>query len=133
VNSARYLLSSLIQSEAAIIAIVVTLTLVAVQMTASAYTPRVANFFASSPHMYLLLGVYIISISYSAILLQLLNGNEGIVLKNMELFISLAYWMTIILAIALIPYIYYILELLRPETFIKRKSQQLKNGSPRGG
>jgi len=125
VNSARYLLSSLIQSEAAIVAIVITLTLVAVQMTASAYTPRVANFFASSPHMYLILGIYIISIAYSAILLQLLNGNEGIVLKNMEFLISLAYWLTIILAIALIPYIYYTLELLRPETFIKRKSKQL--------
>lgn len=125
VNSARYLLSSLIQSEAAIIAIVITLTLVAVQLTASAYTPRVANNFASSPHMYLILGIYIISIAYSAILLQLLNGNEGIVIEDMEFLISLAYWLTIILAIALIPYIYHILELLKPETFIRRKTNQL--------
>ena len=125
INSARYLLSSLIQGEATIIAIVVTLTLVAVQLTASAYTPRVSNIFASSPHMYLILGIYIISIAYSGILLQMLNGMEGNVLPGWEILISLAYWLTIILAIALIPYIYYTLELLRPETFIKKNAKHL--------
>ena len=44
-NSARYLLSALVQSLAAIIAIVVTMTLVAVQLTASAYSPRVIDIF----------------------------------------------------------------------------------------
>jgi uncharacterized membrane protein len=39
VNSARYMLSALVQSQAAIVAIVITLTLIAVQLTASAYSP----------------------------------------------------------------------------------------------
>ena len=125
VNSARLLLSALIQSEATIIALVITLTLVAVQLTSSSYTPRVANIFSNSPHMFLLLGIYIISIAYSGILLQLLNGVEGNVIPAMELWISWAYWLTIFLAIALIPYIYYILELFRPETIIKRMSASL--------
>ena len=125
VNSARLLLSALIQSEATIIALVITLTLVAVQLTSSSYTPRVANIFSNSPHMFLLLGIYIISIAYSAILLQLLNGIEGNVAPPLELWISWAYWLTIFLAIALIPYIYYILELFRPETIIKRMSVSL--------
>jgi hypothetical protein len=125
VNSARLLLSALIQSEATIIALVITLTLVAVQLTSSSYTPRVANIFSNSPHMFLLLGIYIISIAYSGILLQLLNGIEGNVATPLELWISWAYWLTIFLAIALIPYIYYILELFRPETIIKRMSVNL--------
>jgi hypothetical protein len=125
VDSARLLLSALIQSEATIIALVITLTLVAVQLTSSSYTPRVANIFAKSPHMYLLLGIYIISIAYSAIILQLVSGIEGIVPTHMEFLISWAYWLTIILAIALIPYIFYILELFRPETIIKRMSTNL--------
>ena len=125
VNSARLLLSALIQSEATIIALVITLTLVAVQLTSSSYTPRVANIFSNSPHMFLLLGIYIISIAYSGILLQLLNGIEGNVATPLELWISWAYWLTIFLAIALIPYIYYILELFRPETIIKRTSVNL--------
>jgi len=44
-DSARLLLSALIQSESTIIALVITLTLIAVQLTAASYTPRVANIF----------------------------------------------------------------------------------------
>jgi hypothetical protein len=75
--------------------------------------------------MYLLLGIYIISIAYSAILLQLVSGSEGIVPVPMEFLISGAYWLTIFLAIALIPYIFYTLELFTPETIIKRMSSRL--------
>jgi len=121
-ESARLLLSALIQSEATIIALVITLTLIAVQLTSSSYTPRVANIFANSPHMYLLLGIYIISIAYSAILLQLVSGIDGIVPAHMEFWISGAYWLTIFLGFALIPYIFYIIESFSPETFIKRMS-----------
>jgi hypothetical protein len=125
IESARLLLSTLVHSEATIIAFVITLTLVAVQLTSSSFTPRVGNIFANSPHMYLLLGIYIISIAYSAILLQLMGGNEGIVPAQMGFLVSVAYWLTILLAIALIPYIYYTLELFRPETIIKRMSPNL--------
>jgi hypothetical protein len=125
VESARLLLGALIKCEAAIIALVITLTLVAVQLSSSSYTPRVSKIFATSPHMYLLLGIYIISIAYSAILLQLVRGTGGSVPQAMEVWISGAYWLTIILAIALIPYIYYILELFRPETIIKRMAASL--------
>ena len=122
VDSARLLLSALIQSESTIIALVITLTLIAVQLTSSSYTPRVANIFASSPHMYLLLGIYIISIAYSAILLQLMSGTNRNVPPHMEFWISGAYWLTIFLGFALIPYIFYVLESFSPETFIKRMS-----------
>jgi len=125
VDSARLLLSALIQSESTIIALVITLTLVAVQLTAASYTPRVANIFASSPHMYLLLGIYIVSIAYSALLLQLMIGIGGIVPAHMEFWIAGAYWMTIFLGIALVPYIFYILESFSPETFVRRMSVHL--------
>lgn len=125
VDSARLLLSALIQSEATIIALVITLTLVAVQLTSQSYTPRVANIFASSPHMYLLLGIYIVSIAYSALLLQLMTGIGGIVPPHMEFWISGAYWLTIFLGFALIPYIFYVLESFSPETFIERMSNYL--------
>jgi hypothetical protein len=72
--------------------------------------------------MYLLLGIYIISIAYSAILLQLVSGIDGIVPAHMEFWISGAYWLTIFLGFALIPYIFYILESFSPETFTKRMS-----------
>lgn len=125
IDGARFLISALIQSEATIIALVITLTLVAVQLAASSYTPRVANIFVNSPHMYLLLGIYLISIAYSAILLQLVSGIDGFVPHTMEVFIAGAYWLTIFLGIALIPYIFYIFDSMNPETFIKRVSLHL--------
>lgn len=77
VNSARYLLSSLIQAEAAIIAIVISLTLVAMQMVATSYSPRVIRIFSSGNQMYVILQFYIISIALSAIFLQMLQGETG--------------------------------------------------------
>lgn len=55
-TSARYMLSALVQSQAAIIAIIVSLTLIAVQHTASAYSPRVIRIFRDNPDMWILLG-----------------------------------------------------------------------------
>jgi uncharacterized membrane protein len=54
-NSARYMLSAMVQAQAAIVAIVVTLTLVAVQLTASAYSPRVIRIFRDNPDIWILL------------------------------------------------------------------------------
>jgi len=62
VTSARYMLSALVQSQAAIVAIVITLTLIAVQLTASAYSPRVIDIFKKNPDMWILLGCYGVSI-----------------------------------------------------------------------
>jgi uncharacterized membrane protein len=43
------MLSAVVQTQAAIIAIVITLTLIAVQLTASAYSPRVIDIFKKNP------------------------------------------------------------------------------------
>ena len=63
-NSARYMLSALVQSQVAIVAIVVSLTLIAVQLTASASSPRVIRIFRDNPDMWILLGFYGFSIFY---------------------------------------------------------------------
>ena len=120
VNSARYLLSSLIQSQAAIIAIVVTLTLIAVQTTSAQYSPRVTKIYSQSPHMFLLLISYILSITFGAVLLQLLVDVEGLIPPLYVFFISLSLWLTIVLAVALIPYFFYSLESLNPERITKK-------------
>ena len=51
VTSARYMLSAVVQTQSAIVAIVITLTLIAVQLTASAYSPRVIDIFKKNPDM----------------------------------------------------------------------------------
>jgi uncharacterized membrane protein len=76
-DSARYMLSALVQSQAAIVAIVITLTLIAVQLTASVYSPRVIDIFKRNPDMWILLGCYGVSIFYGFIVLKLVVGIEG--------------------------------------------------------
>jgi len=68
VNSARYMLSAVVQTQPAIVAIVITLTLIAVQLTASVYSPRVIDIFKRIPDMWILLGCYAVSIFYGFII-----------------------------------------------------------------
>lgn len=87
IDNARYLLSALLQSQAAIIAIVITLTLIAFQMAASAYTPRVAIIYRNNPDMWILLFIYIIAITDGLILLKFLKGNGGNMLDTTNILI----------------------------------------------
>jgi uncharacterized membrane protein len=138
------MLSALVQSEAAIVAIVITLTLIAVQLTASAYSPRVIDIFIKNPDMKVLFCLYGISIFYGLLVLRYVEEAEGsvviqsvimayghipIVLVSTESVHSLFEWLTLgalLLGIfsfaALIPYIQNILELLKPSNIMQRLS-----------
>ena len=80
-DSAKYLISTIIQSEAAIIAIVVTLSLVAVQQTASSYSTRVIELFKNintNPDFYMLIFIYFTSIIYEMwVLKQITADRDG--------------------------------------------------------
>jgi hypothetical protein len=146
-NSVRYMLSALVQSEAAIVAIVITLTLIAVQLTASAYSPRVIDIFIKNRDMKVLFCLYGISIFYGLLLLRYVDEAEGsvvipsvimayghipIVLASSESVHSLFEWLTLgalLLGIfsfaALIPYIRNITELLKPSNIMRRLSENV--------
>jgi hypothetical protein len=144
-KSARYMLSALVQSQAAIIAIIITLTLIAVQLTASAYSPRVINIFKKNPDMWILLGIYGTSIFYGLIILRLVKEAEGdVVIQGViwlfghipifiwtyqnfsdhisflfEYFVSFVLLLGIVTFVALAPYIQNITDLLKPEKIIE--------------
>lgn len=73
VDSARYMLSALVQSEAAIVALVVTLSLVAVQLAAQSYSARVIEVFRRTPDLWILMGIYGIAIFYGLGVLKLIE------------------------------------------------------------
>jgi len=125
VNGARLLLSAIMQSEAAIIAIVISLTLVAMQLVASSYSPRVARIFSSGSQMYVILQFYVISIAYTAIVLQVLQGDSGPVSPLLTFLVSFSLWFAIFLMAALVPYIKNILTLLQPEQIIVHECQRI--------
>lgn len=112
-DSARYLLSALIQSQAAIIAIVVSLTLVAVQLAASSYSKRITDIFKKNPDFWIVLSLYGISIIYSSIVLKLIDNSD------LELFISISIYFSIFTFIILFPFFIKILNILKPSTIIQ--------------
>ena len=124
-NSARYLLSALVQSLAAIIAIVVTMTLVAVQLTASAYSPRVIDIFKKDWVMWLLLVWYGLSIFFGLFVLEMIGGEYQNLSRwgiSLEFCVFFAYSMGIIAFVGLFWHIGNVITLLKPETIIKRLS-----------
>ena len=127
-TSARYLLSALVQSLAAIIAIVITLTLVAVQLTASAYSPRVIDVFKENKIMWWLLVWYGLSIFYGLFVLGMIGGkysisNSWYIIVPLEICVFFAYLMGVIAFAWLFLHIGNVINLLKPETIIKRLSE----------
>jgi len=124
------MLSALVQSQAAIVAIVVSLTLIAVQLTASAYSPRVIRIFRNNPDMWLLLGFYGFSIFYGLLVLKMVRGAEDtsqIMISNisLEAYISGVYALGISTFVILFPYMWNIINLLKPENIINRLASDI--------
>lgn len=123
-DSARYMLSALVQSQAAIVAIVISLTLIAVQLSVSAYSPRVIRIFRNNPDVWLLLGLYGMSIFYGLLILKTIRDGDlsKIPLFNypIETHIISAYFLGIFSFLMLFRYILSIIDLLNPTNIINR-------------
>lgn len=123
VDSARYVLSSLVQSEATILAIVVTLSLVAVQL-ASASSSKIIDIFKRTPDLWILIIIYIFAIAYCITLLKLILNTQSRI-SNLESYILFAYYISMFAFVALIPYIWNILDLMKPATVIDRLAERI--------
>ena len=129
VDSARYMLSALMQSEAAILAIVISLSLVAVQLTHT-YFPRVTEILTYIRGLWLLVIAYIFAILYTSCVLKMIKPNPGSYLEAHNsiycfLDISSCYFLGVFCLTALIPYTIYMFTKLKPSTIIKDLSQKI--------
>jgi len=125
VDSAQYMISALIQSEAAIIAILITLTLIAVQQSASLFSPKVIDLFKyGNPDFWIILIIYISSIIYGLGVLKLIDGANSVP-SNLESSIFISYSFCIFSLIALIPYMWNTLDLLKPLKMIEILSKKI--------
>jgi hypothetical protein len=116
-DNERYLISALVQSLAATIALVVSLSLVAVQLAAQSYSARVIDVYKNNPDMWILLSIYIAVIFYGLGLLKVIDiGVAGI---NMEFAIFAAYFLGFFAFVCLVPYMLKTLDLLKPSVVIK--------------
>lgn len=121
-ESARYIVSTLIQSEAAIIAIVISLSLVAVQLAASAYSTRLMDIFKEASSLWILIGAYIFAISYGLVILGLIDDLN---ISKLENHILVTYFLGIFAFGALIPYIVDVLDLMKPSTVIDKLAEKI--------
>lgn len=110
-NNALYFLSAMAQAQAAIISIVITMTLIAIQMAASAYTPRVVDVMKKNPDMWYLLIIYIIAISYGFFALKIVGDSD-------KYLVSSAYILGIFTFCALFLYMKNTIRLIRPITVV---------------
>ncbi|AKB81540.1 hypothetical protein MSBR3_0962 [Methanosarcina barkeri 3] len=134
VESARSLISTIIQGEAAIIAIVFTLSLIAVQQTTSTYSPRVIDIFndyKKNKPFFMLLCAYTFCIACSALLLKVITSekNENIVTPSIEHYIWIVCALFILSIIVLLPYINFTLNMFKPTTLIKLLSENISKQS----
>ena len=125
-ESTRNILNILIQSEVAIFAIVVSLSLVAVELAATSYSSRVIDVFKNTPDFLILLETYLIAIVYELILLKLVNNNN---LLNLNAYIFSAFSFGIFAFVALVPYIWNTLEMLKPTTITKKLAEKITKDS----
>jgi hypothetical protein len=149
--NARYMLSALAQSQAAIIALVITLSLVAVQVTASAYSPHIIRLFRRNRTMWILLGLYAISICWSLLVLQFLkteprvmnlpmaNQSSSYIIHTVnqssiwysipisfENLVLLSFWLGVVTFIALFYYMRSIFTLLDPKNILEELAKDAK-------
>ncbi len=122
-DNERYLLSALVQSLAAVIALVITLSLVAVQLAAQSYSARVIDVYKRNPDMWILLSIYIITIFYGLGLIKIIG--LGILGNYMEGAIFGAYFLGFFAFVCLVPYMWKTLELLKPSAVIKLLAEEI--------
>jgi hypothetical protein len=133
-DNVRASLSVLVQTQGAIIAIVITLTLVVVQITATTSSAQLAHYvIRKNPDVWLLLLSYIIAILYGLWVLGDLTLATGggldnqIVASESRNYIFLAYALGAFTLAILIPYTLRMTNFLRPDYLLKELSREISD------
>lgn len=129
VESARAFLGALITSEASILAIVVSLSLVAVQLAAQSYSARVIEVFRKAPDLWILMGIYWIAIFYGLGVLKMIENPQVGRLSNLEEHVAFSYYLGVFAFVALVPYMWKMFEMLKPSTVINMLVERITKQS----
>ncbi|MCD4820480.1 MAG: DUF2254 domain-containing protein [Methanococcoides sp.] len=126
-DNARYMLSALIQSLAAVVAIVITLSLVAIQLSAQSYSSRVIDVYRKTPDIWILISIYTTTIFLGLATIKIIGTNalptNGLV--SLEFSIFATYFLGFFCFICLIPYIWNTLALLNPSTVVQLLAEDI--------
>jgi hypothetical protein len=123
-ETAKYLLKSLIQCQATVFALVISFSLVALQLASSNYSARTIDLLKESIEFWALICIYIISIIFQLTILKTIDP-DCIDCISLQPYIMVSYLLGIFALLSIIPYIFFILELLKPTTIILKLSKNL--------
>lgn len=112
------MLSALIQSESAIIAVVVTLSLVAVQLTASSFSSEITAIFRNSKDLWIVMVSYITAILFSLYVLYGVGRSPQDLSLGIRVGISSS--LGTYCFIALVPYIYRAFTMLDHKNIVRK-------------
>jgi|GEM_PF-1637310 len=128
-NSALYLLSTIAQSSASIIAIVISLSLLVVQYSATTYSARVVDIFKNDIRLWALIFFYGFSIIFSLIVIRLIkdssNGYSYLGINCLEICYTLALLLSFAAYLSLIAYIPYVLKMMKSSSVIDLLSDKI--------
>ncbi|MFA4850207.1 MAG: DUF2254 family protein [Methanoregula sp.] len=130
-EAAPSLVSLIIQSQVTIISIVITLSLVAIQITASQYSSTIVDYIQRHPVFWILVTIYTILTIYGLTILKILSGDSyqqflGIPLSD---YVSLEFGIAVYSLIILVPYLYFTIELLSAKKIIDDFSKDIDKKS----
>ncbi|MDP7078531.1 MAG: hypothetical protein QF415_01480 [Candidatus Undinarchaeales archaeon] len=112
VNNARYMISSLIQSEAAMISIIVASSLIVLRLSPRSIVASEVRRFRESPDLWILLGIYLVAMGYGLVTLNTLGmgTTEENIVSNFQ--IAFVLYLGIFAFASIIPYVWNLLSLM---------------------
>lgn len=127
VDSARYMLSALIQGEFAVVTLVVTLSLIAMQLMAQTYSPRIIERFKRMPDLWILIVIYGFAIFSGLLVLKLIEKMCPLInsQSNIECYVALSYYFGVFAFVALVPYLWLTFKLLKPSTVTDMLAEEI--------
>jgi hypothetical protein len=120
-----------VQGEAAILAIIISVTIFAVS-TSQSYSPRIVDIFLDKdrvPHFWSLLAIYIFALIHGIFILKFIKTENSYVLSNLQTSIWIACSLGVIAFLSLIKYIPNILTTLKPSSIIEALANEIEIGS----
>lgn len=120
-ESLRYLISALIQSEAAIISIIITLSLIGIQIISQKYSTYATDIFKKYPDIWIVLSIYLLSILIGVFSLLKIFYENSIFLVIFFFTVSL---------LSLGPYIWNMMTIYRPENILASLKFKIINTLP---
>ena len=127
INNARYMISSLIQSEAAMISIIVASSLIVLRLSPRSLVANEVRRFRASPDLWILLGIYLVAMGYGLVTLNTLGmgTEEENIISNFQ--IAFVLYLGIFAFASIIPYVWNLLCLMEDSTLDRDTTAPIKD------